>query len=122
MDIDGSNQHRLALDGRRDRAPHWSPDGRRIVYFSVPGGGGRGNGAEDMWSIAATGGRPRHLASNAEASVYSPDGHQIAFLRNYAIWLMRADGSHQRRLVDSKLETEITSLDWGSRGSSVRSN
>lgn len=122
MDIDGSNQHRLTLDGRRDRAPHWSRDGRRIVYFSVPGGGGRGNGAEDMWSIAATGGRPRHLASNAEASVYSPDGHQIAFLRNYAIWLMRADGSHQRRLVDSKSGSEITSLDWGSRGSSVRSN
>ena len=114
MDIHGSNQHRLTLDGRRDRAPHWSPDGRRIVSFSVPGGGGgRGNGVEDMWSIAATGGRPRHLASNAEGSVYSPDGYQIAFLRNYAIWSMRADGSHQRRLVDSQLGSEVTSLDWG---------
>jgi hypothetical protein len=122
MDIDGSNQHRLTFDGRRDRAPHWSPDGRRIVYFSVPGGGGgRGNGVDDMWSIAATGGRPRHLASNAEAPVYSPDGHQIAFLRDYVIWLMRADGSHQRRLLDSEWGSEITAIDWGSRRSAARS-
>jgi Tol biopolymer transport system component len=113
MDIDGSNQHRLTLDGRRDRAPHWSPDGRRIVYFSAPGKGGRTQSDEDVWSIATAGGRPRHLASNAEASVYSPDGRQIAFLRNFSIWLMRADGSHQRRLVGSKLGSEITSLDWG---------
>lgn len=114
MDIDGSNQHRLTFDGRRDRAPHWSPDGRRIVYFSAPGKGGRAQGDEDVWSIAAAGGRPRHLASNAgEEPVYSPDGRQIAFLRNYSIWLMRANGSHQRRLLGSKLGLEITSLDWG---------
>jgi len=31
-----------------------------------------------------------------------------------SIWLMRADGSHQRRLFDSESGSEITALDWGS--------
>jgi Tol biopolymer transport system component len=116
MNIDGSDQHRLTFDSRRDRAPHWSPDGRRIVYFSVPGNGGRSRNDEDVWSIAAAGGRPRHLASNGEDPVYSPDGRQIAFLRDYSIWLMRADGSDQRPLVHTEPGSEITAIDWGSGG------
>jgi Tol biopolymer transport system component len=114
MNTDGSDQHRLTFDGHRDRAPHWSPDGRRIVYFSVPGKGGRSRSDEDVWSIAAIGGRPRHLASNGEDPVYSPDGRQIAFLRDYSIWLMRADGSDQRPLVHTEPGSEITAIDWGS--------
>ena len=116
MNIDGSDQHRLTVDGRRDRAPHFSPDGHRIVYFSVPGKGGRSSGDEDVRSIAVTGRHPRHLASNAEDPVYSPDGHRIAFMRDSTIWVMRADGSHQRPLVHTKSETEIASIDWGSSG------
>jgi Tol biopolymer transport system component len=116
MDIDGSHQHRLTVDGRRDRAPHWSPDGRRITYFSAPGKGHRAYRDTDVWSIAAGGGRPRHLATDAEDPVYSPDGRQIAFLRGYAIWLMRPGGSDQRRLSRGDPESEITGLDWGSLG------
>jgi Tol biopolymer transport system component len=117
MNIDGSGQHRLTFDGLRDRGPHWSPNGRRITYFSAAGKGGRSEGDEDVWSIAVAGGRPKHLASSAQDGVYSPDGRQIAFLRNYSIWLMRADGSDQRKLLEGGLGAEITALDWGSRGS-----
>ncbi len=114
MDIDGSNQHRVTFDSNRDRAPHWSPNGRRIAYFSVPGKGQRTNGDTDIWSIPAGGGRPRHLAANAEDPVYSPNGRQIAFLRNYGIWSMHLNGSHQRPLIKGRLGSEITAIDWGS--------
>ena len=65
-------------------APSWSPDGL----------------------MAVVGSRQRGLTRNAEWDGFpswSPDGRRITFLRwcdgKAEVWVMRADGARQRRLV-----------------------
>jgi TolB protein len=46
--------------------------------------------------------RQRRLTRNAwrdSDPVWSPDGRQIAFVSNWQVWVMNADGSGQRRLT-----------------------
>ena len=61
---------------------------------------------------------------------WSPDGRQIAFIRPRAhtssqIWVMNADGSHQRVVVRSAIahqlygQDEVPSLDWSPNGRQI---
>jgi len=59
-----------------------------------------------LWSLSIMGGNPRQLSDEGWSPSVSPDGSQIAFLKGAAgaeagqeIWLMRADGSDQRKLM-----------------------
>jgi WD40 repeat protein len=82
----------------------WSPDGTRIVFQEDTGN------ETEFQVVAATGGPTERIPTPASAvdPKWSPDGRSIAFaaphdgdLGNYDIWVMSADGSEARPLVDA---------------------
>jgi Tol biopolymer transport system component/tRNA A-37 threonylcarbamoyl transferase component Bud32 len=66
--------------------PFWAPDGA-TVYYSFKG---------DLWSVAASGGRPELALENAEISALHPDGKNIVFLRDGKLWLGSLAGGSPR--------------------------
>jgi TolB protein len=79
--------------------PSWSPDGRQVAFVS---------GSAEVGSIYVVdvrGGGLRRLTSRSAGDsfpAWSPGGQWIAFSRDSArggIYLMRADGTHLRRVV-----------------------
>ena len=99
-----------------ERYPSYSPDGTQIAFrgdldLAEP------TGDEEIYVMNADGTDVRQLTSNADfdsAPSWSPDGKQILFERAPAgtftpgteaqekdIYVMRADGTHVRRLTDS---------------------
>jgi Tol biopolymer transport system component len=106
MQGDGSSPVRLTM-AEHDTAPAASPDGSRIAFMSNRDGdwdifmvelnrpeGPEGEGITQLTSNAARDGLP----------VWSPDGRWLAFVsdRNgaWALWVMRPDGSAQRKLFN----------------------
>jgi Tol biopolymer transport system component len=74
--VDGSDYRRLTDDAARDRAPRFSPDGLRIVFYSDRGG------SYDLWTVRPDGSRMEQLTSAANSTnfpTWSPDGTRIAY-------------------------------------------
>jgi Tol biopolymer transport system component/DNA-binding winged helix-turn-helix (wHTH) protein len=108
MDADGSNVRRLTHNLADDVNPGWSPDGRRILFDSDR------DGNQEVYVMDADGGNQIRLTRNNAADTtpsWSPDGSLIAFASNrdtgppynpynLDIYLMNADGSNVRRIVD----------------------
>jgi dipeptidyl aminopeptidase/acylaminoacyl peptidase len=59
-------------------------------------------------------GRVRLFARAAHSPSWSPDGRRLAYVRNKALWVADADGSHRTRLSD-----DATSADWAPDGRSL---
>jgi Tol biopolymer transport system component len=83
--------------------PDWAPDGRHLVFSW-------GDDSSSRISVVRADGSglrtlPQPPGVLDDQPSYSPDGQQIYFERfveqanDDAIWTMRADGSHQRRLL-----------------------
>ena len=74
--IDGSQSRRLTDDAFRDRGPTWSPDGKRIAFYSDR------SGSYQLWTIHTDGSVLEKLTDSKESSinfpVWSPDGRRIA--------------------------------------------
>jgi len=80
--LDGSATRRLS-NGNNDSRPDFSPDGRRIAFFS---------GTYDtLMTVPTLGGALVPLGAGATPS-FSPDGRRIAFERGGDIMIMDADG------------------------------
>jgi TolB protein len=93
----GTSANLIQAPGVED-APAFSPDGRTIAFTLLPEGGTN----EDIYLADADGGTVRRLTSDPAYEYeprWSPDGRTIAFVRGGDLWLMRADGSHGRRLT-----------------------
>jgi hypothetical protein len=72
----------------RERAPDWSPDGRRLVFER--------NG--DVYVTTVDRAQERLLARNAHEPAWSPHA-RIAYERDGWIWTVQSDGLHAKRLV-----------------------
>ena len=104
MDIDGKNLQNLTKGIAEDGDPTWSPDGKRIAFWSKRGKGG-------IYVMDADGKNIRQLTNRpAGCDVYptwSPDGKQIAFAAagrqkvNFDIYVMDANGGNVHPLTDN---------------------
>jgi TolB protein len=76
----------------------WAPDGRRVALSTVR------NGAETIVVVDLRGHLQRDLHAVGECADWSPNGRWILFCSrrtgSWNAWIMRADGSGQRRLLD----------------------
>jgi Tol biopolymer transport system component len=129
---DSSRLH-LVKPGIHVEYPAWSPDGRRIAFMSQVAAEGL---QYDIFVIDADGSHIRRLTTSPATDGFpswSPDGTTIAFSSTrdacafssspqclttgdigpfHTLYLMNADGSHQRRLSKRFVHT----IDWSPNG------
>jgi TolB protein len=96
MRVDGTGLHQITPDGSIAIEPHFSPDGKTILFWSDDG----------LSTIDVDGSQPpRRLSGLAgREAVYSPDGRLIAFsggvyAPDHRLFVARADGTQPRRLT-----------------------
>lgn len=118
MNADGTGQRRLTYHISEDKDPDWSPDGQQIAFIY----------GHDIYVMHADGSELTLLSRIPElvASLprWSPDGRQIAFISfisgpdnsiDYALYVINADGSGQKRLTDSVANSAtrfVTDFHW----------
>lgn len=96
VNADGSALRQLTWRGNAIQ-PAWSPNGREIAFSN---GSPRG----DILIMSANGTQTRVVVRGyASQPTFSPDGKRIAFgrPRTFAIWSVRKDGSHARKLLNN---------------------
>src|SRR5207244_4190502 len=100
MHPDGTGVRRLTHSPQYDAPAQWSPDGRKLLFYSQRTGG-------DVWVMNADGTGQRNLTRNPAFDApggWSPDGKRIVFEsdRDNAgdIYVMNADGSGVKRLTE----------------------
>ena len=75
--IDGSERLQLTFPPMIVYDPHWSPDGKRIVYSGLQAGG-----EWQLYLVSADGGTSQRLLPDSEAGIdptWSPDGNSVLF-------------------------------------------
>jgi Tol biopolymer transport system component len=100
MDADGSNPVRLTNTNALNDAPAWSPDGRRLCFFSDR------DGDYDVYVMNADGSNQVNLTdangnSPDNECTWSPDGRRIAYRSGSnpnRVWTMNPDGSDKTPL------------------------
>jgi Tol biopolymer transport system component len=101
VDLTGRTRALESLTADEDWAPTWSPDGERIAFTSTAE-----HKKPELYVVAAKGGTPTRLTRNTASDadpVRSADGEHIAFQSGRAgfdeVYVMRADGTDQRRVT-----------------------
>jgi serine/threonine protein kinase/Tol biopolymer transport system component len=114
---DGSDPRQLTNDPARDRTPHWSPDGRRILFAS------NRSGKYEAWTIRPDGSGLTRVTNLPDQPVlypfWSADGRRIGFTygaRGTALLDLAAPGSPPRVLPRTGGGQILASVDWSRDG------
>ncbi|HET8773628.1 MAG TPA: protein kinase [Thermoanaerobaculia bacterium] len=105
--------------GPDDSAPRFARDGASLLFTRTSGG------FSALYRVPVVGGEPRKLLDNAFDGDWSPDGRQIAFIRNRVaadrfstLCIASTDGGVVRELVASQ-EEDLTSPRWSPDGTRI---
>ena len=122
----GGGLKKVMDDLPHSRNPSWSPDGQYIVFDSPT------DGVDQIYIVKVDGSDLRQLTfddANSYRPVWSPDGKYIIFLSTRGdvlsdqgvpiqeAYIMKTDGSEQRRLTNS-LDT-VSGLSWYLKGNLI---
>jgi len=121
MNQDGTDKQQITHMTNPAIFPDFSPDGSKIVFSAKP----PGSSNRDIYVINSDGTGLTQLTSNEGDNSYaafSPNGTKIVFTSNRSgisqVWLMHADGSHQRQLTfDPQPKDQVP--DWSPDGSKI---
>jgi eukaryotic-like serine/threonine-protein kinase len=107
---DGSEPLQLTFPPIKVHDPHWSPDGKRIVYSGLQAGG-----QWQLYVVSTDGGAPQRLLPKSMAGIdptWSPDGNSVLFAQAPA-----ADTSLVKNSLQIlNLQTKNVSVVPGSEG------
>jgi uncharacterized repeat protein (TIGR01451 family) len=121
MNADGSGQTRLTNNSGFDGMPTWSPDGSKIAFSSYR------NGSYSIYvmNVNGSGVVKRSNQPYSFNPNWSPDGSKIAYDADLdgdgfqELWVMNADGSNQRLLVNPSGQTDAWAGSWTPDGNSI---
>jgi TolB protein len=89
--------------GEQDMTANWSPDGRSLLFVRYQEPSPR----TALYTSRADGSALRRLRIEVRDPEWSRDGKHIAFTGGSALYVMRADGTHARRIAGAS-----TYFDW----------
>jgi Tol biopolymer transport system component len=94
---DGSGERQVTDDTAKDWRPRWSPDGRKLAFYS------NASGTYQVWVVNRDGsGRMRLTNSTARQlldPVWSPDGSQIIYSDSDGAFIVKSDAPFEKQTV-----------------------
>lgn len=106
LDLRTGKERQITQLPGHNSAPRWSPDARRIAFYGNVGAGFAG---ADIFVVSPDGSGMINLTNDPEPDWqpdWSPDGSHIVWARGPGdpldLWIMRADGSERRPIVEAQ--------------------
>ncbi len=108
---DGSDLRQLTDDIFKDRRPRWSPDGKRLLFYSNRGGDW------DIWTMNPNGGELTQITHTPDHDEifpdWSPDGTHIIFCSELGISTLDVTVDFERRVP--KAIPNVDAVGWNIR-------